>query len=352
MSELINEVPEVEEFFNDVINNINKYKLYPKETFVQFSAGIMATSSVDLHNECIPLDELYSIEKKININKDIVWLHVEHNPLIQPLGRIIKVKVFYSKKSDVYFLAFINGNYDIKKMPSFKDIGIDLKEITDKELNLSIYSTIAKPIIAYNPNEINSSIIEKLLSESPKIISKKPAIVFRKAAEPITIFQIISLVGLFLYSPLTKKISEKIGEKTANEIISFYDWIKSKVIVEISKLKNKTVLFEYDIRHKDCRIEFVIASKDINKLKKAVDTVYSSVKNALKLFEKLQIYEVKNIVYEFNLDIDEWVPLYVTTIKKGVISDSPVLVALERYKAVSISGVAGSVKIVKDKISI
>lgn len=337
MNELFKEVPEAEKFCNEIIKNIDKYKLYPGECFKQYTIGVISTSSIDLHGDRVTPKALYSMEKQINERG--IWQCVEHNPLIQPIGRSIATKVFYAPKSNIYFLAFVGGHYDIKKISSFKDLGIDLNEITDEELDVSASTEGYQAKIAFNPHEIKSSIIQGILDGCPTIVDKKPEITFRKAADPITIIKVVSAVWLLTSNPFSKKFLERFGEKTADEVIKFFEWLRKKVIMQVSKLKNKKVLFEFDVPHKGCRIEFVIASKEINKLNKAVDTVNSAVKRAIKLVDRIQHLEIETLVYEFDLNNEQWYPLHAATRKKGVISERPVLVALERYKGMSISGV-------------
>jgi len=48
MSSLLDQVPETTVFFNEVIENIAQYRLFPEERFESYLQGIVATTEVIL----------------------------------------------------------------------------------------------------------------------------------------------------------------------------------------------------------------------------------------------------------------------------------------------------------------
>lgn len=339
MSELWIDVPEAQKFCDEVEQNIERYRLFEGENFEKIIQGIAATSSVDTQGESFSLSALKEMAE--NINTYGLWQCAEHNPLIPPIGRIFAAKVFYSPREKVHFIVIVGGVYSCEKFPNFNDLGFkkEIDDDSDFEYNESEDGHQAK--IAFNPHEINKDIIKEILENKPELLEDDPDVYFRKAADPISIFTIISTVWLITANPFSKKFLERCGERAADEVIEYLGWIKNQVITKVSQVSKERILFEFEVPYKGCRVEFVIDSKETDKLIKAVDSVNIAAKASVKLIDQLEKYEIESLVYEFDLGSEVWVPRHAATRKIGVISDKPTLIAIDRYNGFSISGSLG-----------
>ena len=338
MSNLLDEVTEAGEFIEEITNNIEQYKLFEGEEFAEIGSGVAATSDVDLQGDQIAMQTLASMVDRFSEN--VVWMQAEHSPLIQPVGRVIAVQLFYSPLSRCYFVVVVFGNYNPKKHASFKSIGIDVERlpVTD-ECVRTVNSSAAGARIVYNPHEINPEIIAGLLEDRPQIVNIHPVIAFRKAIDPLTILQ-ISLSYWFLTSnPFSKSLLNRLGEKTADQVIEFSRWVKDKVITEVTRLTSERVMFVFTSAYKGCHVEFVIASKDAKVLINATESVSDAACSAMVLVDKIEHLEPTKLVYDFDLKIEKWLPRYAATKLAGIISDRPTLIALDKYKGLSIGGI-------------
>src|SRR5258708_39825257 len=102
---LIDESPEAQEFFRDVASDIEKHKRFQEERFARVLTGVLATSAVDSQNEVIAPECLEDMA--MQITRDSLWMMVEHNPLIGPVGRVLAARRFYAPQSDLYFVATV-----------------------------------------------------------------------------------------------------------------------------------------------------------------------------------------------------------------------------------------------------
>src|SRR5439155_2206617 len=98
--DLIDESVEAQEFFRHVASDIEKHKRFQGERFARILTGVMATSAVDSQNEALTPECLEDMAAKIN--KDSLWMMVDHNPLIGPVGRVLAARRFYAPQSEVY----------------------------------------------------------------------------------------------------------------------------------------------------------------------------------------------------------------------------------------------------------
>lgn len=341
METLIEQIPEAYEFCQRVTNNINKYKLFPNEHFDTIIAGILTTTERDSQGECLSLSELRNLLDRFQ--KHTIWFTAEHNPLIQPIGRLVSAERFYCSNEDIHFIAGVIGYYDIDSILAFEDIGINIDKIPQADLSLS--DTIEEPIIevCYNPYEIEDEIIERMLHHSPKVVSDIPKRRFRKAAEPIIIIEIsISLfVGIAILS-FTKGFFNRLGAKAADFMFETSKkvnlWLKDKVSREVSKIDTENLLFEVTSKYKGCRIRFVIPSKDQETIGQAIDKVWGAARSVAGLINMVKDLEPTCLVYVFDLNTKTWIPRHLTTEKLGIITDEPIEVDLKQYGGLSIDG--------------
>lgn len=337
MSNLLDEAPEAKDFLEEVVNNIDEYKLFEGENFEHFLTGIIATTGVDSQGDRITLQAITQMAEQLN--QEVIWNQAEHNPLIQPIGRSIAARLFYAPKSDTYFIAAVSGIYSPNLLLKFEDIGVDLENLP---LNSSIengyHPEIPQAQLAFSRTDFDQDTLDELLKEHPRLLDSVPDHRVRKAADPLTIIEVVASIWLLTSNPFSQAFLKKFGEKAAEEVLEFFGWLKQKVIHTVEYHANKQVLFEFSTSYKGCWVEFVTTTKDRELLIEATDSVNEAALSAVALIDRIEYLEPNKLVYEFDNKTRRWFPLHAATKRAGVITDRPVLVALDRYKAFSISG--------------
>jgi hypothetical protein len=340
VSHFWDEVPEAKEFCEQIIKNSDRYKLFPSEKFHMFTQGIAATSGVDSQGDCFAPEALFSMVDQIN--NDVIWQRAEHNPLIQPIGRLLAARVFYAPKAQVYFVAVVGVNYDANRLPTFKDCGILTPEIdVEESVELNVDLNSCQVQVGFSPHEIDQLLISEMLSQRPVLVEENPDLQFRKAADPLAILDIAVKAWLLTSNPFSKKFLERFGEKAADGIISFFDWLRKCVITKLTKLNNEKVLFKIQMDYKECNVEFIVDSKDENTLGKAIEMLHLAALQAVKVIDQLQPFGIQTLVFEFEPSQEKWQLRHGAAKLIGVISDHPVHVEIERYTGFSVSGSSG-----------
>jgi hypothetical protein len=339
--DLLEEVTEAREFCESVLRDIDSYKLYPEETFSHMHRAILSSSAVDLQGEAFTPDALESGAHLIN--EEILWIGVHHDPLIQPYGRVISAKVFYSPVSGIHFIAAVIGYFDPLMLPTFAEAGVDSYLSLDEpnETFLSLEDEPFHAQLAINPHEIDRAIILDVLESSPDFVAKQPLRSLRKTADPnpLTIISLVVSIGLLLYNPFSKKFLERYGERAADGSIAFFRWLSTKVFAALNELRQKRVLFELVSEYKGCRVQFVTNSNDTAILCDASNSISRAASSAIALIEGAEHLQLQRLIYEFDLKTRKWLPLHATSKKVGVISNRPYLIAIDQMHGLSVGGV-------------
>jgi hypothetical protein len=326
---LIDEVPEARQFIESACRSWEKFKRYPLEEFINVRGAVLATSGVDLQNECFAPEGLYEMAEHIRQNS--LWLMHEHNPLIPPLGRILAAKCFYATNSQLNFVVGAVGFYDSSLRQTFSSLGIDFERLPLPEPIMAEVDDAAHKLftLSYNPHEIPPRIIEDLLRDAPPQIAEQATLVGRKAADPLTILSVVTSLWVLLSNPFAKKLSERLGEHSADFAADVGLWLKARVIAAFSRLE-KEALFEFECHENGCRVEFIVPSRDRLVLQKSIDTVQGAAVNARALVAALTSFGPEKLVYRFDPNTLQWWPLYAATRLRGVIKDERILIAAER----------------------
>jgi cation transport regulator ChaC len=327
--DLIGESPEAQEFFRSVASDIGRYLLFPDEHFTMIRAGILATSAVDRQNEIISPNCLESMAAQIN--KNSLWMLREHNPLLGIIGRVLAAGRFYAPGSGIYFVATVNGFYDLDRLPGFQDLGVDISPPTESAYDLPETERIAEARLGYSPHEIPETAVEEMLEQAPEFVARDAALQGRKSAEPTPILTVLASVWLLISNPFSKKFLERFGEKSGDAAIAFLSWLKDRVFTKVAQLNPKT-LFVLETAYKGCRVEFVTSSTDPAILIEATQCVHGAAQSAVALVDKLEHLGVQKLIYEYHLPTRKWLPLHAATRGRGVISDRPALIALDQFK--------------------
>lgn len=340
MKTLIEKVPRAMEYCKRVVENIEKYKMFPGEEFEQIISGVLSTTEEDTQGDKMAKEDLYSMAKRIKEN--IVWQRVEHNPLIQPIGRTIDAEVFPIPKSNEYFLAGILGIYSMANIPRFCELDVGLKKDFQEE-NYDFKIDFSEPQVKLSISPINfgKKILDEMLSTKPNLVENEIILEVRKAADPIEIVKLYAAIYLLIQNPFSKKFLETFGEEAAKSVISFLGWVKEEVVKKVHEVrKKKKTLLEFQSKYKNCNIEFVIdETEDTAKYKKAIDSISYAARSAICLIDQLENLEPQLLIYEFDIKNEDWIPIHAATKKRGIISDKPKLIALEKYKGLSLGGV-------------
>lgn len=342
--DLIDDAPNAKVFVDEVISNINKYRLWPEEQFINLFSCVMATTGQDTQGECFSLEALKSFVR--STHDEPIWIGAHHDPLIQPLGRSIASQIFYSKSREMHFILAVIGQYDVAAIPSFKGAGIEMgvstisPPIEKLELRESDIITISR-----SPFEIEESELMKLLDNAPEAVSRIPRRAFRKSAEiPTAILELIVplqyLAGAYiaLNNPFSTKALEVLGDSAGKKIIEFMAWLRTNVVDAVKQLRGKKKLLQIRFNLDGVWIQFVVAYTDSVSFVKAVDTLPDGFAAAQRLVERMKSLDPHRITFEYDSNLNRWLPLHATTRKRGVICDRPIIIMLSELKGMSIGG--------------
>ncbi len=332
---LWDESKEASLFSKEVIDNIDKFKLFPEENFKKIIIGIFATSELDTQGDILTSEALQNITDQTN--RGVSWMGAEHNPLIQTIGRVIRAKLFFAPKSQVYFIGAVIGYYDEQNLPSFKDLGVGLDKLESKNISGFQVDICENPVkIAFNEHEINAKIIENLLFEAPSYVDRKPIKSIRKAADPIVVISVIISLN-FILSSFFKSYFGELGKKAAEATVDFLKWLKKRLTKEKYKLE-KNIIFNFIVIYKDCSIEFAIQKREKELPNNAIDSLPSAVRSALSLIDAMSKFDIKRVVFEYNSNQGRWLPLHAITEKLGVVADKPTTIDIRKYRGLSFGG--------------
>ena len=328
--DLIGESPEAQDFFRAVASNIGRYLLFPSERFTTARPCILATSAVDRQNEVIDPDCLEDMAAQIN--KGPMWLRREHNPLLGIIGRVLAAGQFYAPESGIYFVAAVNGFYDLDRLPTFRDLGVDISLSGESAYDLPETERVVEARLGYSPHEMPETVVKEMLEQAPEFVAHDATLQGRKSAEPIPILTVFASVWLLMNNPFSRKFLERVGDKSGDAAIAFLSWLKDRVFTKLAHLNSKT-LFVLETPYKGCTIEFVVASTEPATLIAATQCVHDAVKSATALVDKLEYLGVQELIYEYHQPTKTWLPLHAATRGGGVISNRTALIALDQLRS-------------------
>ena len=334
-TDLIQETPAAADFIKSVKANIEKFRLHEGESFAHLHPAILATTDVGTDGGRFSMDELEAFGQ----GTEPIWCGVEHDPLIQPAGRIVAIKAFQSPVSGTGFLAGVIGQYSKESYRTFKDVGIN--ESTSADLSV-LFAGVGghdpEAGLAYSPDEISPVTIEEMLSDAPSWVEREPGLQYRKAAVPPPILTLLLKATVLLWNPFSKKFLERSGEKAADAAAELFSWLTKTVFRKFTELTQEKVFFQILTLHSGCRIAFVIPSKNSDALTEAMSSVGDAFVDAVGLIETLASLEVAVLTFEYDLNLKKWLPLHAATQKGGIIVDRPHLIVVKELQGLSIGG--------------
>ena len=343
---LLLEEPEAKQFCKITIDKIQDFKLSQEEEFIGLQPSILATSNLDSQGEAFSYQALESGVR--HINKEILWIGAHHDPLIQPLGRVVSAQLFYSNKSQIYFIAAVIGFYATKSYKRFKDLGIDFSNLIIDDVS-SLPRNINEQIqVSFCPFEIDRIIIDEILTDAPNMVMKQSARSIRKTGEPtLTIITILASIWFLTNNPFSKKFLERYGEKAADSSAQVFSWLFNRLFRKITELKGERVLVEFASDYSECHVQFVIPSKDVATLCEASKSIHMAGQSAINLINNHAHLELQKLIYEFDTEVKIWLPLHAVSKKFGVITDRPSLIAIDQMQGLSMGGITDKESIQK-----
>jgi len=344
---LMDEVPEAQDFLQEVLGNIDQYSVIGDEPVADYIQGILATTSIDAQGEAFGQEALEALVTMVNTQG--LWMTVAHDPLIHPQGRFFAAKMFYAPHSRTHFVVGVGGLYDSSKLKRFADFGIETLThgaILEPEPELEPDSESGTDpmliTIGANPHEIDFAVLEDLLSDAPPSVSREIETHFRKSLDTLlTILTFVIPIAALAKSPFFKKYQEQLATPAAEATLDALRWLKEKVVAVVASKANRRLLYHFSSPYKGSELGFYIDSNDPSVAIAAIDSVVGAAHLAMKLIEHLQPYGVERVAYVFDHRKSKaWLPLYAVTRNAGVITDQPQLISMERFRGLSLGGSA------------
>lgn len=241
------------------------------------------TTHLDRHGERFPLEALESA--KSQLEKNIITHGVEHDPRIEPVGRVISAEI----------VKLDDGEFALEATSELFDELDKLEEINDRELLIHEYSENSLEI--RSDRNYRNEEDAKILNEISDLLkcTHPPQEEIKKAFEPLSVLWIC---GAFILGGISSGFLNKIGSEA-------FDLLKDKLSKILSKRKpgenEKLLAFEFSITDKKCNVELIITnptSEDINKVMKEgfkqLDLILP------KYFEISSEKPIKKLVFELD----------------------------------------------------
>ncbi len=339
MSSLIESNKEAADFCEAIIANIDHYKLTEDESFVELCPSVLMTTLVDAHHHAFARSSLENLVERIGSRP--FWVGVEHDPLVNPQGRVIAAKIFESEEEGnaFSFVAAIIGTYDESNFTSFDEaLGKPLEMDPDEAFPDELTESREVISLAYSDVEIDGKLASEWVQGSPSLIDKNLRQSLRKELDPITIVTIFG-AGILL-KPFASKLGEKLGEKAGEEVGLAYDWLKRKVFTTFKNLRGRAFRLQFIYDYKGAHVEFVVPSKDEGLVTDAVDNLGQAYIIAIKVIDQLEAAVPDKLVMEYDTEGRVWRPAHLATQKLGVIADRPTLGALDKMQGLSVGGIS------------
>lgn len=324
---LIARCPAAVNFIESVKSRIGDYQLFPGEKFKLVSAAVLSSTNIDKHGDSFELEDLKRTVERVGSSP--LWLRREHDPLIQPIGRMIAARLFSDAALGVYFVVGVMGLYDSGSLAKFSDFDIDVSTLSPtapEELQNQQPDAVAT--IEFNPDEGTSDVVHQILRDAPSFVSREPVEEFRKSAELLRTVNFWVSIILLTSNPFTKKFLERWGDKAADASFEFFKWFGTAVL-SLRKLDRLVIKTEY----KGCAIQFVLAhdeSPDV--VSHQINEIHQATDSACRLVEALEKLAPECVTFSYDLEAQTWFPLYAITRKAGIIADRPRLIAIDKLQ--------------------
>jgi len=230
---------------------------------------VMMTTHRDSHGDKMTLSALKSAAKQINGRRK-VRAGINHDWTFPPAGRYIDA-VVEKRQDGEYQLVGTRQQYDEQSLVRLPDGSVGILE-SFKLNGCPFVEAALEPIdsnelcIDYNnfsnPNEAENFI--KDVREASQVDFKDGAF-GRKALvnDPEIVLAITKLTSYALFTRFVAKAPEKLKDKIAEEIITFYELVKQSSFIAVKSMLPKNRKITYIIRScGDINIELIIRTAD------------------------------------------------------------------------------------------
>jgi len=243
----------------------------------------LMTTHLDKHGERFTKEALECAKRQID--EAIIPQGIEHDPRIEPIGRILSAEI----------IQLGDGEFALEATNEIFDNYNNLADINDRELVTHSYPTDSLEIRSDRSYKDKSDI--DTLNDISKILNctTPPQVEIKKALEPLSVLWI---GGAFILGGISAGFLNKMGSDA-------FDLLKSKLSVLFSKRKpsdpEKLLAFDFSIKGKHCNVELIIT----NPTNKELDYIF---KEGLQFLDKeLPAYfnlhcekPIKKLVFELD----------------------------------------------------
>jgi hypothetical protein len=245
--DLISESPRAQKFVQDVISDLDGFKLYSNEEFLTVVGNVISGTGLDRQGESASVADLEALVSAAE--EGAFFLRRKHDPLIHPIGRTIAAKMFQVPQTEKYFVVGIIGFYDASKLPSFASKGIDVSNLPHREASVDTPEQ-ARALVEFNPHEIPPSTVVEMLKTAPPSVGLGEAIQSRKGVTSLATLQISASIWLLSKTPFGTKFQERLGEKAADASVAFLKWIWETVSEKLRELRCKETRLVISFKYK------------------------------------------------------------------------------------------------------
>lgn len=327
---------EARDFCRQVMDILDRYKLFEEEEFNHCICGVAAGTAVDAHGDRMTREALESLRSQVR--ETTVWSSAEHNPLVQPVGRLIEAEIFYDSEEDEHVLVAVLGCYDPSKLPAFSDVGVQTDDLPDPQLSLPDRLQAPLAQLGYSRQEISASVVEEALDVAPELVAGEPDQRVRKFGEPITgILEVVVPFWLLhcVASPFLRSFSERFGEAAAEKVLDWFGWLKGDAADAAQELEAEHRLFRITSEYSACRLEFLIPLKDSTDFEEAINSLSEGARMAAGVIDQLSHLNPERLTVVYDPEASAWAPKHAATNSAGVIAEEPLEVDFDQFGGLS-----------------
>jgi hypothetical protein len=260
--------------------------------------GILATTHVDKHNECISKEALENMADQINSQGKIQWLTWNHQTTLPPIGYVDKAWVEQLEDGEYGLFFEATALIDHKDLVIVKDIEISKDDLDRTQLE------IAGLQLSYDPRNFGAQEIEAVVDKLSSQYPIQHQLYVRKAEFPPSVLWLV--VG-FIAGGVATGFLNRIGEVVADKVMEVTGK-KLKNIGEIlASLEKKTLtkdrpdyVFIIPIEDSDVNVEGALECPDAPTLIQACEKLPELYIYAKKLLSQNREGYFSDLKFLFN----------------------------------------------------
>lgn len=315
MSSLIQQSPEAQIWVEAMIKKYEKLGAYER-----IVPAVVWSKSVGVDGNLILDVDPDQIVQMIN-SKSIPLIR-NHDPG-SPVGRVLEASRFDIIGSKC-FVAAILGNYGQSGLLSFIECGINCEEISPLPDHLPSLEANFRIDVEADPREVDTTKLNEI-TEGLEV----PVELTERSHNSADILQQLISIGvpyaLLVWNPFVTTIAQEAGKDS---------YLKAKkslstILKRVGLLENP--ICEIQSYQSGCSVSFIIRGKGEKHHLQANASLSDAARKAHKLIENLKRNDRSpiKIVYEFNRDLETWVPSFAELADGRLMSDNLVLIAVE-----------------------